>query len=352
MNRQLTYIEAIREALTLCLDQDPCVYVMGLGVPDPKGIFGSTRGLQERYGEHRIMDMPTSENGMTGVALGSALMGMKPVLTHQRMDFALLAMEQMVNQAANWRYMFGGQHRVPLVIRLMIGRGWGQGPQHSQSLQAWFAHVPGLKVVMPTTAYDAKGLLIASIEDPNPVIFLEHRWLHETVDDVPAGHYTVPLGKSRILRHGNDVTIVGTSYMALESVRAADRLAEDGINADVIDLRSLRPMNDSLILASVRRTGRLLVTDTGWTSFGVTAEIISRVVEGAFSALKCPPKRIALPDCPTPTSHALAEHYYPRATHIMNAVRLLMEKEAIPDMPLSHSSLPCDVPDLSFAGPF
>ena len=352
MNRQLTYVEAIREALDLCLSTDPNVYVMGLGVPDPKGIFGSTRGLQEAYGEDRVMDMPTSENGMTGVAIGSALMGMRPVLTHQRMDFALLAVEQMVNQAANWRYMFGGQHSVPLVIRLMIGRGWGQGPQHSQSLQAWFAHIPGLKVVMPTTAYDAKGLLISSIEDPNPVVFLEHRWLHETVDHVPEGHYCVPLGQGRILRKGSDVTIVGTSYMTLEAIRAADMLAEDGIRAEVIDIRSVRPLDDSLIVDSVRRTGRLLVADTGWTSFGVSAEVISRVVEKAFHQLQSPPKRIGLPDCPTPTSHALAEHYYPRTMDIMNAVRSLLNKEEISISPVDGLNHPLDVPDRSFVGPF
>ncbi|GJL49431.1 alpha-ketoacid dehydrogenase subunit beta [Candidatus Nitrospira salsa] len=352
MTRQLTYVEAIREALDLCLAHDPNVYVMGLGVPDPKGIFGSTRGLQELYGENRVMDMPTSENGMTGVALGSSLMGMKPVLTHQRMDFALLAIEQMVNQAANWHYMFGGQHSVPLVIRLMIGRGWGQGPQHSQSLQAWFAHIPGLKVVMPTTAYDAKGLLIASIEDPNPVVFLEHRWLHEAIDHVPDGLYRVPFGTSRILRKGADVTIVATSYMALEAIRAADMLAEDGIEAEIIDVRSLRPLDDSLILESVRKTGRLIVADTGWTSFGVSAEIVSLIVEKAFHELQCPPKRIGLPDCPTPTSHALTEHYYPRAIHIMNAARSLMNKQEISEMDLGGSHHPLDVPDHSFVGPF
>ncbi|WP_447968294.1 alpha-ketoacid dehydrogenase subunit beta [Nitrospira sp. M1] len=352
MTRQLTYTEALKEALDLCLAKDPNVYVMGLGVPDPKGIFGSTRGLQEQYGETRVMDMPTSENAMTGVAIGSALMGMKPVLTHQRMDFALLAVEQMVNQAANWHYMFGGQHSVPLVIRLMIGRGWGQGPQHSQSLQAWFAHIPGLKVVMPTTAYDAKGLLIASIEDPNPVVFLEHRWLHETIDYVPDGLYRVPLGTSRVLRKGTDVTIVATSYMTLESIRAADMLAEDGIDAEVVDIRSLRPLDDSLILDSVRKTGRVIVVDTGWTSFGISAEIVSLIVEQSFHELTCPPKRIGLPDCPTPTSHALAEHYYPRAMHIMNAARSLMNMPEMSEMDMRDSPHSLDVPDQSFVGPF
>jgi len=352
MSRQLSFILAIREALDLCLARDPSVYVLGLGVPDPKGIFGSTCGLQDKYGEKRVMDMPTSENGMTGIAIGSALVGMRPIMTHQRMDFALLAVDQIVNQAANWHYMFGGQQSVPLVIRLIIGRGWGQGPQHSQSLQAWFAHVPGLKVVLPATAYDAKGLLIESIEDPNPVMFLEHRWLHELKDEVPEGMYRVPLGKGRLVRQGTDVTIVATSYMTIEAIRAADLLAEEGIRAAVIDIRSLRPLDTPFILESVRKTGRLVVVDTGWTSFGAGAEIVSLVVESLFNELKSPPKRIGLPDCPTPTTYALTDDYYPRSFHIMKAVRSLLNKDEGLDQECVQPGIPLDVPDLSFTGPF
>jgi len=350
--RQLSYIDALKEGMSWCLDNDPSVYVMGLGVPDPKGIFGSTLGLQAKFGAERVMDMPTSENAMTGVALGSALMGMKPVLTHQRMDFALLGMEQMVNQAANWQYMFGGQHSVPMVIRMMIGRGWGQGPQHSQSLQSWFAHIPGLKVVMPTTAYDAKGLLIASVEDPNPVVFLEHRWLHDTIDNVPEEAYRVPIGKGRIMRNGEDVTIVGTSYMTVEAIRAATMLAEEGISAEVIDVRSLRPLDHEIIIESVRKTGRLVVADTGWISFGVGAEIVARVVVEAFQDLRHPPLRIGLPDCPTPTSHALTDHYYPQALHIRNAACMVMKQEGRRKMEIRPSCHPLDVPDRNFVGPF
>ena len=210
MTRQLKYVEAIREAINLCMEVDPNVYVIGEGVPDPKGIFGTTTGLQQKYGAERVLDMPLSEDGMTGMAIGSALTGLRPILTHQRVDFALLSMNQIVNNAAKWHYMFGGQTCVPLVIRMAIGMGWGQGAQHSQSLQAWFAHVPGLKVVMPVTPYDAKGLLISSIEDDNPVIFLEHRWLHNTFGDVPEGIYRVPLGQGRIARRGKDITIAAT----------------------------------------------------------------------------------------------------------------------------------------------
>lgn len=350
--RELSFSRAINEAIDLCMAKDPAVYVMGLGVPDPKGVFGSTLGLQQKYGSRRVLDMPTSENGMTGVAIGSALVGMRPIMTHQRIDFALLAIEQIVNQAANWHYMFSGQMCVPLVIRMIIGRGWGQGPQHSQSLQAWFAHIPGLKVVMPATPHDAKGLLIASIEDNNPVIFMEHRWLYNIVDEVPQGVYRVPLGKARIARNGNDVTIAATSYMSLEALRAGEMLAADGIGAEVIDIRTLRPLDDALILKSVRKTGHLIVADTGWKTGGFGAEVVAKVAEEALADLKSPPRRVGLPDCPTPTTPALSSHYYPRAIHIVATARRMLGLSVDEGMLQMTTSVPLDVPDLTFTGPF
>jgi pyruvate dehydrogenase E1 component beta subunit len=352
MKRERKFSEAIHEALDLSMAADPAVYVMGLGVPDPKGIFGSTLGLQQKYGEGRVLDMPAAENGMTGVAIGSALAGMKPVMTHQRVDFALLAVEQLVNQAAKWHYMFGGQKSIPLVVRMIIGRGWGQGPQHSQSLQAWFGHIPGLKVVMPATPYDAKGLLISSIEDPNPVIFLEHRWLYDLVGHVPEGLYRVPLGKASILRGGKDLTIVGVSFMALEALRSAEILRHGGVEAEVIDIRSIRPLDEASILQSIKKTGHLIVADTGWRTGGFSAEILARVAEKAWGTLKCPPKRVALPDCPTPTSHALANRFYPQAGEIVNAAREML---GLPGSILAmarKSPVPQDIPDLGFTGPF
>ncbi len=348
MSRVITYAEAICEATDQCLAADANVYVMGLGVPDPKGVFGTTLGLKERHGA-RVMDMPTSENAMTGVAIGSAIVGMRPILTHQRLDFALLSIEQLVNQAAKFHYMFGGEASVPLVVRMVIGRGWGQGPQHSQSLQAWFAHVPGLKVVMPATAYDAKGLLIAAVEDDNPVIYLEHRWLHGTKGEVPEEPYRVPIGEARCVREGEDVTLVGISYMTLEAMRAAKVLAGHGISAEVIDLRSLRPFDAETIIASVGRTGRLLVADTGGVTGGFGGEIVSQIVERAFDALACPPRRIGLPDVPTPTSPALARHYYPRAGDIVTAVMEMLDRAPVPAPPADG---PLDVPDAGFTGPF
>jgi acetoin:2,6-dichlorophenolindophenol oxidoreductase subunit beta len=349
MSRELTFWQAIREAIDLCMAKDPAVHIMGLGVPDPKGIFGTTLGLLEKYGAERVSDLPTSENGMTGVAIGAALSGTRPILTHQRLDFAVLSMEQLVNQAAKWHYMFGGRMRVPLVVRMLIGRGWGQGPQHSQSLQAWFGHVPGLKVVMPATPYDAKGLLIAAVEDDNPVIFLEHRWLYNISGPVPEGHYTIPIGKGRVLREGTDLTIVAVSYMVLEALRAADLLARHGIDAEVIDVCSVRPWDAPLILDSVRKTGRLLVSDNAWKTLGFSAEVVATVAESGVP-LEAAPRRVCLPDYPTPTSQALAAGYYPRAVDIEAAAAGMFGI----DPPETHEppAIPLDVPDMSFTGPF
>lgn len=346
--RELRYGQAIHEALDLCLAKDPSVYLMGLGVPDPKGIFGTTLGLQKKYGADRVMDMPTAENGMTGVAVGSALVGMRPVMVHQRMDFAVLAMEQIVNQAAKWHYMFGAKASVPLTIRLLIGRGWGQGTQHSQSLHSWFAHIPGLKVVMPATAADAKGLLISSIEDNNPVIFIEHRWLHNVKGPVPSGVAREQIGKARIIRTGRDVTIVGVSHMTLEALRAADHLAEEGISAEVVDLRSVRPLDRETLLASVRKTGRLVMADTGWALAGISAEILALASEHAFSSLKTAPVRLTLPDCPIPSTPGLADLCYPHANDIAAAAARQLGRTFKP-RPLPAR---LDIPDASFTGPF
>ncbi len=350
MTRELSYAEALREGLDLCLTHDPRVYVMGLGVPDPKGLFGSTAGLVEKHGPSRVREMPTAENAMTGVALGSALVGMRPVLTHQRVDFALLAMEQMVNQAAKWRYMFGGKATVPLVVRMIVGRGWGQGPQHAQSLQAWFAHVPGLKVVMPTTPRDAKGLLIASVEDDGPVVSIEHRWLYNLRGEVPEGIYRSPIGPARIARGGTDVTVVATSYMVLEALRAADRLADADVSAEVIDLRTIAPLDEDALFESVKKTGRLVVADTATLSFGIGAEVVSRVTERAFGALRSAPVRVSSPDCPSPSAPSLSEHYYPRAQQVLEACHRVLGLAAPP--PEGEPQEPRDVPDPTFTGPF
>ena len=349
--RQLKFVQALAEALDLCMAKDSRVFVLGLGAPDAAAVFGSTKGLAEKYGPRRVLDMPVSENGMTGVAVGAALRGMRPVMTHIRLEFAMLAIDPIVNQAAKWHYMFGGQASVPLVIRMVVGRGWGQGPQHSQSLQAWFAHVPGLKVVMPATPYDAKGLLISAIEDDNPVVFIEHRWLYNIHGPVPEGLYRVPLGRPNVLRSGRHVTVVATSYMTLEASRAADELAREGVELEIVDVHTLNPFDETPVLESVRKTGRLIVADAGWRSVGFAAEVVSRVVEQCLGDLQAPPVRITLPDLPTPTTRALSNYYYPLVRDIAAAARRLAGRPPKPEPEIKPDAL-LDVPDATFSGPF
>jgi acetoin:2,6-dichlorophenolindophenol oxidoreductase subunit beta len=234
---------------------------------------------------------------------------------------------------------------------MIVGQGWGQGSQHAQSLQSWFAHIPGLKVVMPTTPHDVKGMLISSVEDNNPVIFIEHRWLYNISGPVPEGYYNVPIGAPRIAREGSDVTIVATSYMVLEALLAADLLEKEGIKAEVIDVRTIRPLDFTMIFQSVHKTGRLIVADTGWKSFGFSAEVIAKVAEEILPDLKYPPQRVALPETPSPTTFALANQYFPRAVNIIAAANKLGLKIS-DQLFIDQSQKLLDVPDSSFTGPF
>jgi pyruvate dehydrogenase E1 component beta subunit len=348
----LTFAKAINEALFHAMEIDKSVICYGLGVDDPKGVFGTTLGLQEKYGEERVFDMPVSENAMTGVAIGASLNGIRPVMAHQRLDFFLLAMDQLVNNAAKWYYMFGGQASVPITIRLIIGCGWGQGPTHSQSLQSWFAHIPGLKVVMPATASDAKGLLLSSIFDNNPVLFLEHRWLHNLEGEVPEGDYRVPIGKAIALKKGEDITIVSMSYITIEALRAVEALEKEDILCDLIDLRTIMPIDWDLIFSSVQKTGRLIVLDTGVETGSIAGEIISRICMERYDSLKQPPKRLALPDFPAPTSLTLTREFYKRAEDIIDAVSKMMTRNLCGKKLIDRGDIPHDVPDKSFKGPF
>ncbi|MCB4790664.1 MAG: alpha-ketoacid dehydrogenase subunit beta [Elusimicrobia bacterium] len=352
MTRKITYAQAINEAMVQAMEMDKSVICYGLGVDDPKGVFGTTLGLKEKFGSERVFDMPTSENAMTGVAIGASMNGIRPVMTHQRLDFFLLAMDQLVNNAAKWHYMFGGQTSVPITIRLLLGRGWGQGPTHSQNLQAWFAHIPGLKVVMPTTAADAKGLLLSSIFDNNPVIFIEHRWLHNLEGEVPEGDYRVPIGKAQKLRTGDDITIVSLSYMTIEALHAIEILGRNGISCDLIDLRSVNPIDWEMIYGSVRKTKKLLALDTAAESFSVASEVVARVSMECFNDLKCAPKRIALPDCPTPTSPALTKVFDKGAVDIVNMAGKMTGKNIDTGEISKHKTYPHDVPGDWFKGPF
>jgi len=349
---QKSFATAINEALHQAMEIDPTVICYGLGVTDPKEIFGTTSNLEQRFGSSRVFDMPTSENAMTGVAVGAALDGIKSVMTHQRIDFFLLAMDQLVNGAAKWHYMFGGQKSIPITIRLIIGRGWGQGPTHSQNLQAWFAHIPGLKVVMPTTPEDAKGLLLSSIFDPNPVIFLEHRWLHNTVGKVIEGDFRIDIGKARIARKGSDITIVSMSYMTVEALHAAEYLESKGISCEIVDLRTIKPLDWISVFESVTKTGRLLALDSGFTTGSVAGEIIARVSMEMFNELNCAPARLAMPDIPEPTSPALTKGFYVRAADISIKVLNMMDKDTSAVRANLPEPIPHDIPGEWFKGPF
>jgi len=347
-----TFAEAINEALVQAMETDESVICYGLGVDDPKGVFGTTLRLQERFGRERVFDTPTSENAMTGIGIGASLNGIRPVMSHQRVDFFLLAMDQLVNNAAKWHYMFGAQVSVPITIRLVIGRGWGQGPTHSQSLQAWFAHIPGIKVVMPALAADAKGLLLSSIFDDNPVVFLEHRWLHNLEGQIPEGDFRVPIGKAQRLNAGDDITIVSFSYMTVEALHAVEFLEEQGISCDLIDLRCVKPIDWEMVFSSVRKTGRLLALDTGPALCSIASEVIARATMSCFESLKQPPQRLALPDFPAPTSIALTKVFYERAEDIAELVVEMLDKKLQANGFKKRRNFPHDVPGDWFKGPF
>lgn len=352
MSRIITFGEAIREALDQAMEADENVIVYGLGVDDPKAIFGTTAGLRKKYGSERVFDMPTSENAMTGVGIGAALAGIRPVMVHQRLDFFFLAMDQVVNSAAPWHFMFGGEGSVPIVIRIIMGRGWGQGPTHSHNLQAWFAHIPGLKVVMPASAEDAKGLLLESIWDDNPVIFLEHRWLHDTTGHVPVEPTRIPLSKARKVCEGSDITLVAMSYMVVEAIHAAEYLKGFGINCEILDLRTVAPIDWPAVFDSVRRTKRMLALDTGTTTGSVSGEVVARVAAECWESLAAAPRRLAMPDFPEGTSPALTANYHVRAEHIVTTVGEMLGRRVDPQPLADQRKYPHDVPGEWFKGPF
>ena len=304
------------------------MFVIGQGLWSPWYVGSSMTDIDKEFGRERVLDSPVAENATTAAAIGAAIAGMRPIVVHPRMDFMLLATDPIVNQAANWSYMFAGQAGVPVVFRPIINRGGEQAAQHSQALQAMFTHVPGLKVVMPSTPYDAKGLLIAAVNDGNPVMYIDDRWLYAETGDVPEAMYTVPIGKAAIRRTGRDVTIVASSYLAAQAVEAAASLAASGIDAEVIDLRSLKPWDTETVFQSVRKTGKLLVADGGWRSCGVAAEIAATVAEEAFDALKAPIVRVTLPDTPAPMARTLEDAYYVRAPQIAAAVERMLRGKA------------------------
>jgi pyruvate dehydrogenase E1 component beta subunit len=333
MKRHLTYAQAISEATVQAMDRDPNVFVMGLGVDDYKGIFNTTCHAYKKFGASRVIGTPASENAMTGVAIGAALNGKRPILVHARNDFMFLALDQLINNAAKWKYNFCGTSCVPIVVRSIIGKGWGQGPTHSQSIQSLLTHFPGLFIAMPSSAYIAKGILLKSLTMSTPVIIFEHRSLYDLSAEVPQEEYVVDFGRAKVVRTGTDVTVVATSMMVWEAVKAAEALQEQGISVEVVDPISLSPLDEQAIISSVRKTGRLVCADTSWQRCGFASEISATIAEKAFNYLKAPIKRITWPDCSAPVSKALEDVFYKDFYHIMCACYDLMGK----NVPLEFS---------------
>ncbi|BCS87529.1 alpha-ketoacid dehydrogenase subunit beta [Pseudodesulfovibrio sediminis] len=318
-HRCLSYVEALNEAQRQALDSDPEVFLIGEGIDDVGGVFGSTKGLKEAFGD-RVMDMPIAENGLTGVVSAAAGVGMKPVLVHMRADFLPMSMDQLTNHAAKWHYMSGGQTSIPLVVRSIIGRGWGSAAQHSQGTHSMFLSTPGLKIALPSTPYDAKGLFLSAMQDPNPVLIFEHRWLYDSVGPVPEEMYAVPLGEAIVRRKGSDVTIVAVSQTVQQAIQAADTLAEKGIEVEVVDPRTIAPLDMKTIMESVSKTGRLVICDVSCKTGGYGAEIVCRLAESDPALLQAPVHRVSFPDLPTPNSPVLEEAYYPGVDDIIAAV--------------------------------
>jgi pyruvate dehydrogenase E1 component beta subunit len=350
--------EAIRYAFICASKKIKNLVLISEGVLDPSAFYGTTKGLNRYFKKDRIIEMPLSESALTGVSVGAAINGIRPVLNYHRVEFALLAMEQIINNAAKSSYISYGKHKVPFVLRLVIGRGWGQGPSHSQSLENFFSSVPGLKVVMPTFPNDSKELLIGAIMDNNPVIIIEHRWCHYIKEKVKVGYSSSSLesGPKKII-NGKDYTVVATSYMVLESIEASKILKKFGINIEVFDLRILRPLKLKKIISSVKKTGRLLTVDTGFKILGIGSEIVSEISEKCFKNLKSSPKRLGFPDHPTPSSRGYLKNVYPdfykickvitRDLKISTSVWHLIKKEI-----KIRTNKFTDIPNQLFKGPF
>jgi acetoin:2,6-dichlorophenolindophenol oxidoreductase subunit beta len=326
--RKIKYVKALSEGLLQAMERDASIFVTGIGVDYSSAVFGSTHEVLARFAPERIFDAPAMENALTGIAIGAAAQGKRPVIVHLRNDFMFLAFDQMINLAAKWKYMYGGEAgNMPIVVRGIVGKGWGQGATHSQSLHAALAHYPGLKVVVPATARDAKGLTMAALQDDGPVVIIEHRSLYDIEGEVPEEPFVTPIGTAEVLVEGTDVTIVAVSQMVHEGLVAAAELAKDGVSVELINLRSIRPLDEETILRSVRKTGRLLVADTTWELCGVVSEVAALAAEKAFHYLKGPVRRMAFANCPAPVSFELEKVFYPKASSMAKAVLAMLGRE-------------------------
>lgn len=317
---KISYAQAINQAMHQIMRKDKSVIFMGLGVNSPWYVGSTAQGLFDKFGPERVIDTPVSENAFSGAGIGAAMAGLKPVIVHPRMDFMYLAMDQIINHAGNWHYMFGGKVNVPVTIRGIINRGGEQAAQHSQALQAIFSHVPGIKVVMPSNAYDAKGLLISAIQDPNPVLYIDNRWLYDLEQEVPDKIYQTPISRAEVKKKGKDLTIIATSYMVQQALKAAQEFK----NIEIIDLRSIKPIDTDLIFKSIKKTGKLIIADSAWKTCGVASEISALVIENIFKYLKAPIIRITQPDMPAPASYILEKKYYPNYKDIIKAIRKII----------------------------
>ena len=321
MSRQLSYAKAILEATDQAMALCDKIVVLGQLVDTQSGIFGTTTGLVGKYGADRVQDFPVAENLMTATAMGAALTGLRPLLCHQRLDFMIYSLDAIANWLALWRFKSNGKSAMPVTIRTIVGKGWGQGPQHSKSLHTWFAHLPGLRVAVPATAYDVKGLLLESLLGETPTIFVEGRGLYSMTDHVPEEVYRVRFGQAAIRRAGRDVTLIAIGSMVPVALRAAAALEKESIDVEVVDPRTLAPLDRKTICDSVLKTRRLVVADPAWHSFGAASEIISTVVEQLGDRLLARPVRVTLPDSHTPMSLALEPRYYPDETELAAAVK-------------------------------
>lgn len=320
MSRMITYRQALNEAMIMEMRRDPGVFVYGIDVADHKRTFGSANGILEEFGKDRCFSTPLSECAMTSFGLGAALNGLRPIHVHMRVDFLILAMNELTNMIASFSYGSCGKLNVPLVIRAVIGRGWGQSWQHSKTLHSWFAHIPGLKVVMPSRPSDAKGMLISAIRDNNPVIFIEHRWLYDAIGDVCEDSKPESLAGCKVLRSGSDVSVLAVSWMNVEALQAADVLAKRGIKLEIIDARSISPFDDKTVVESVKKTGHLIVADYDWIHCGFGAEVATRVYEKCMNSLKSPITRIGFAEAHCPCTRPLEIAFYPSAIDIIRSV--------------------------------
>jgi pyruvate dehydrogenase E1 component beta subunit len=350
--REISVSQAVHETQRFILSTHQETLILGLNAASPTGMFETMTGLHDEFGSDRVIETPASEAACMGIALGMASSGMRPIVIHQRLDFAILAVDQLVNQVAKWHFMYGGKLRAPLVVRMIVGRGWGQGPQHSQALHAWFAHVPGLRVVMSSFPQETRNNLYWSVLDDAPVVFIEHRWMHLVKGNVSSGPPTPEISSSIIRRVGSDVTLVSTSFMTVECLVAAKLLAGRGIEAEVVEIITVSPLDVGKVRDSVSKTGRLLVADIGVAQFGVSSEVIFAVLEDGGVRLRAAPVRIGLPSVPTPTGPRASAAFYPTSITVANSVLEMIGASESSKFDEKRTDLELDVPNTRFLGPY